>query len=96
MRHQQRVVQGRRNGQRRQRPHQLIPPLPRFEQPGLQRQLGQLFDKQWHSIGGGYQMVEYLCGQVDRDQVCPGDGIRKTSRAGAIRGNTPAARADGR
>jgi hypothetical protein len=56
-------VQGGRNRHGGQGTRQFIVPLTLFDQARFEDHLGQLFDKQRHPIGSGYQLPMHLGGQ---------------------------------
>jgi hypothetical protein len=58
------IMECRWNGQRRQRAPQLIVVCLLPEQARLEHHLGQLFYKQWHSIGLGHNLLAHLNRQV--------------------------------
>jgi len=59
----ERVLECRRDRQRRRRPGQRIARLPLLEEPGLQHHLGELFDEQRHAIGLRHDLFDDLGGQ---------------------------------
>ena len=56
----QRVVQRRRDRQRRQRPGQGVAVALLLEQPGLEHGLGQLLDEQRHPVRLGHDLLQHL------------------------------------
>ena len=56
----QRVVQGRRDRERRQRPGQLVAIAGVREQARFQHRLGQLLDEQRHAVGARHDLLDDL------------------------------------
>ena len=78
----QRVVQGRRDRERRQRAGQLVAVAGVGEQAGFEHRLGQLLDEQRHAVGARHDLLEDL----GRQRLAAGDALDQIAPPGAGRG----------